>query len=124
MQTIDDKNILYVNINDPSFNMFGIPYVCSRTMKEQRDTSSKRYSNQKHRNTEDMYVYTKLPFSLTKYRCILFGNDRFTAKAVSTLNSASYIRAQKIIQRCQVLCRLLQQTITEYYQIHVLVISR
>lgn len=34
--------------------MFGIPYACSHTMKEQRNTSSKRYSNQKHRNRQDI----------------------------------------------------------------------
>lgn len=135
MQTIDDKNILYVNINDPSFNMFGIPYVCSRTMKEQRDTSSKRYSNQKHRNTEDIVGtidngQVLLTFTLfIEYICMYIQNYHFrllntVVFCLGTINSASYIRAQKIIQRCQVLCRLLQQTITEYYQIHVLVISR
>lgn len=34
--------------------MFGIPYVSSHTMKEQKNTSSKRCSNQKHRNREDI----------------------------------------------------------------------
>lgn len=105
--------------------MFRIPYVSSHTMKGQRNTSSKRYSNQKHRDREDivgtidngqvlltyfyfvyrlhMYVYAKLPLLLTKCCCILFRNDRFTAKAVLPLNNAFYICARKIIQRCRVL---------------------